>query len=127
MTNPKINRNFFYFLLFFYESFHTIFIAISSPQSIITVLPLSWYSTMPLLFIPFVLIFNMYTKTKEAPFCSFLYRLTKITILIGFVAFLHDFLPLIQQNIDFQRQTNLLTVVYICQAKAKMSQHHIAR
>jgi len=55
----------------------------------------------------------MYTKAKEAPFCSFLYRLTKITILIGFVAFLHDFLPLIQQNIEFQRQTNLLNIVYI--------------
>ncbi|OJF76285.1 MAG: hypothetical protein BKP49_07360 [Treponema sp. CETP13] len=68
---------------------------------------------MPLLFITFILIFNMYFNTKEAEFCLFLYRLIKFAMLIGFVAYLHKLLTYISQNPDFRRQSTITSIVCI--------------
>lgn len=113
MNKQKQNKKVLYFILFLYELIQTVFIATSRPQTIIPLLPLSWYSTLPLLFIIFILIFNMYFNTKDASFCCFLYRLIKIAMLIGFIAYSHNLLTYSIQNPQFRRQPTMTSITYI--------------
>ncbi|HZK19925.1 MAG TPA: hypothetical protein VFC68_04280, partial [Treponemataceae bacterium] len=62
-------RNILFSLLFLYETIHTFFVLFCHKTA---VLPLSWYLSVPLMFLPFIFLYNISTQTKEKPFSIYL-------------------------------------------------------
>jgi hypothetical protein len=113
MNSSLTGRKLLYFLLFLYEISRTIFILIARPESVINILPFSWYIAVPLLFIPFLLLYHMYENTENACFCSHLFILVKLSALISYVFFIYKDLPFAIQNLKFRNPYSIRNILHI--------------
>lgn len=77
-----------------YELFRFVAILVSRPEFAIQILPLSWYATAPLAFLPALLAYMaFFSKREDNGSCLFLYIISKILMIPGFVAYIIKDIP----------------------------------
>lgn len=85
----------------------------SRPESVIILSPLSWYISVPLLFIPFVLLYNIYKNTETSLFSLHLYKLIKLSALLSYAVFIYKDLPFAIKNLRFKNLYSLRNIIHI--------------
>ena len=71
-----------------YELLHFIAIIISRPDNTFNLLPLSWYASVPLSFLPVILAYMTFTCKDNNGNVMFIYIISKILMLPGFIAYM---------------------------------------
>jgi len=94
-----------------YELFRFIIILASRPEFTIQILPLSWYATAPLAFLPVILAYLAFFHSKEdRTTCEFLYIISKILMIPGFVAYITKDIP---YALELGKSNNFYSVRYL--------------
>ena len=74
--------------------FRFVAILVSRPEFEIQILPLSWYAAAPLAFLPILLSYMaFFSKREDNGSCLFLYIISKILMIPGFVAYIIKDIP----------------------------------
>ena len=77
-----------------YELFRFVAIILFKPELSIQILPLSWYVAVPLAFLPALLVYMaFFSKREDNGSCLFLYIISKILMLPGFLAYIIKDIP----------------------------------
>ncbi|MGI5174443.1 hypothetical protein H0R92_12710 [Treponema sp. OMZ 840] len=106
-------KNLLFTAAFVYELLRLLFILAVQAEYSEGRLPLSWYAAVPLLSLPFFLLYTMYTKHRYAAFAAQLYVLIKTAGIAGFLFFMRQ--TLVQSGVLFRQSgTNVFqTLIYM--------------
>lgn len=88
-------NNLYFLLLICYEITRLVLILTTRPEFSIDILPVSWYSSVPLLAFPLILVYLMFTHDfPQKKIFSNLYSISKLLSSAGFIAYCTKVIPI---------------------------------